>query len=100
MSLPQLPADFSGTVKYQVRGTVAQGQVVQVEVKTLEHSEGFTRRVDREVKMSVTTLCGLTNASATALSNRPSPSATTSRSVPACRSGKKGILTAHISGIT
>ncbi len=55
MSLPQLPADFSGTVKYQVRGTVAQGRVVSVETKTLEHSAGFTKRVDREVKMNIAT---------------------------------------------
>lgn len=53
MTLPQLPADFSGAAKYQVRGTVAQGKITSVEVKTLEISTGFTRKLQRAVVMNI-----------------------------------------------
>ena len=53
MSLPQLPADFAGSAKYQALGTVRSGRIVSVEILTLEHGEGHTRKIERAAKQSI-----------------------------------------------
>ncbi len=53
MSMPEVPAEFSGAVKYQARGTVVQGRVTSVEVAILESSKDFSRRLQRAVVANI-----------------------------------------------